>query len=107
MKRLHEQGFRGVRFNYMKHLGTAVPIDDVMRLATRLAGIGWHLQLHMESNLIAQMTPALHRSQVPVLIEHMERLDASTHNVFISSTEKTSGSRCDHHRRRLGRPGLG
>jgi 2-pyrone-4,6-dicarboxylate lactonase len=77
MKRLHEQGFRGVRFNYVKHLGTAVPIDDVMRLATRMAGIGWHLQLHMESNLIAQMTPALQRSPVPVVIDHMGRIDAS------------------------------
>src|SRR2546425_2312062 len=42
MKRLHEQGFRGVRFNYMKHLGAAVPIADVMKLAARMAGIGWH-----------------------------------------------------------------
>jgi 2-pyrone-4,6-dicarboxylate lactonase len=77
MKRLHEQGFRGVRFNYMKHLGITVPIADVMRLAARMAGIGWHLQLHMESNLIAQMTPALQRSPVPVVIDHMGRVDAS------------------------------
>src|SRR6266851_2051290 len=69
--------FHVFRFNYVKHLGTAVPIDDVMRLATRLAGIGWHLQLHMESNLIAQMTPALQRSPVPVVIDHMGRIDAS------------------------------
>src|SRR5256885_7956745 len=46
MKRLHEQGFRGVRFNYMQHLGAAVPIADVMKLAARMAGIDWHLQLH-------------------------------------------------------------
>src|SRR2546425_9426988 len=77
MKRLHEQGFRGVRFNYMKHLGAAVPIADVMKLAARMAGIGWHLQLHMESSLIAGMTPALKLSPVPVVIDHMGRIDAS------------------------------
>ena len=77
MKRLHEQGFRGVRFNYVKHLGTAVPIADVMKLAARMAGIGWHLQLHMESSLIAGMTTALKLSPVPVVIDHMGRIDAS------------------------------
>src|SRR6266480_2336088 len=77
MKRLHEQGFRGVRFNYMQHLGAAVPIADVMKLAARMAGIGWHLQLHMESSLIAGMTPALKLSPVPVVIDHMGRIDAS------------------------------
>src|SRR2546425_9309810 len=40
MKRLHEQGFRGVRFNYMKHLGSAGPTDDGMRRAPRMAGSG-------------------------------------------------------------------
>src|SRR2546426_10878924 len=65
MKRLHEQGFRGVRFNYMKHLGTAVPTDDVMRLPTRLAGIRWDLQPHKERQLLAQKEPAPQRSPVP------------------------------------------
>jgi 2-pyrone-4,6-dicarboxylate lactonase len=77
MKRLHEQGFRGVRFNYMQHLGDAVPIGDVMKMAARLAGIGWHLQLHMESSLIPGMTPSLKLSPVPVVIDHMGRIDAS------------------------------
>src|SRR2546426_5874368 len=35
------------------------------------------------------------------------RFSSTTHSVFINSAEKTSGSGCDHHRRRLGRPGLG
>src|SRR6266481_4731575 len=53
------------------------PIADVMKLAARMAGIDWHLQLHMESSLIAGMTPALKLSPVPVVIDHMGRIDAS------------------------------
>ena len=77
LKKLHEQGFRGVRFNYMKHLGEGAPIAEVMSFAGKLAGFGWHLQIHMDSSLIAQMAPAIRRSPVPVVIDHMGRVDAS------------------------------
>ena len=77
LKKLHEQGFRGVRFNYMKHLGEGAPIEEVMRLGKMLAGFGWHLQIHMDSSLIGEMAPAIKRSPVPVVIDHMGRVDAS------------------------------
>jgi 2-pyrone-4,6-dicarboxylate lactonase len=77
LRRLHALGFRGVRFNYMKHLGEGAPIDQVMQLARKLADLGWHLQIHMESSLIGDMTSALQRSPVPVVIDHMGRVDAS------------------------------
>jgi 2-pyrone-4,6-dicarboxylate lactonase len=77
LKKLHEQGFRGVRFNYMKHLGEGAPIAEVMSFAGKLAGFGWHLQIHLDSSLIAQMAPAIRRSPVPVVIDHMGRVDAS------------------------------
>jgi 2-pyrone-4,6-dicarboxylate lactonase len=77
LKRLDEQGFRGVRFNYMRHLGPPPPIEEVIRLGAKLAPLGWHLQIHMDSSLIDQMTPPLQRSPVPVVIDHMGRIDAS------------------------------
>ena len=77
LKKLHEQGFRGVRFNYMKHLGGGAPIADVMKLSSKLAGLGWHLQIHLEPSLILQMMPELKFSPVPVVIDHMGRIDAS------------------------------
>jgi len=77
LRKLHRQGFRGVRFNYMSHLGAGSPIDEVISFAGKLADLGWHLQIHMESSLIAQMAPALKRSPVPVMIDHMGRIDAS------------------------------
>ena len=43
----------------------------------RLADIGWHLQIHMAAELIGELTPALKRSPVPVVIDHMGRIDAS------------------------------
>src|ERR1041385_7121785 len=77
LKRLNAQGFRGVRFHYMDHLGAGDPIDAVLAMAPRLADIGWHLQIHMAGARIAELTPAPQSSPVPVVIDHMGRVDAS------------------------------
>lgn len=77
LTRLHAQGFRGVRFNYMRHLGKGAPIEDVIAFTPRLTEIGWHLQIHAESSLLEDMIPSLKRSAVRVVIDHMARIDAS------------------------------
>ena len=77
LKRLDEQGFRGARFHFTRHLGTTAPIEEVLALAARLAAIGWHLQIHCEAALLGELAPALKRSPVPVVIDHMGRIDAA------------------------------
>jgi len=77
LKRLDAAGFRGARFHYMRHLKQAAAIDDVVAFGKRLAPLGWHLQIHMEAELITELSPALHRAPVPVVIDHMGRVDAS------------------------------
>ncbi len=77
LKKLHEQGFRGARFNYLQHLGGGPSMPEVMKLATKLAVLNWHLQLHVESSMIVKMTTELKLTPVPVVIDHMGRVDAS------------------------------
>jgi len=77
LKKLNQQGFRGARFHFMKHLASGATVDEILALAKRLAPVGWHLQIHMESALIGDMAPALARSPVPVVVDHMGRVDAS------------------------------
>lgn len=77
LQRLDRAGFRGVRFNYMAHLGSSTPIDAVLGLAARLAPLGWHLQIHGDPALLVELGPALRRSSVPVVIDHIGRVDAS------------------------------
>lgn len=77
LRRLDRQGFRAVRFNFSKHLGARTPIADVIAMTPRLAEIGWHLQVHFDSALIDDLAPHLARSAVPVVIDHMGRVDAS------------------------------
>ena len=77
LRRLDRAGFRGARFHFMRHLGASTPIEDIIAFGARLADIGWHLQLHFESALVHELAPALLRSPVPVVIDHMARVDAS------------------------------
>jgi 2-pyrone-4,6-dicarboxylate lactonase len=77
LRRLDAQGFRGLRFHYMKHLGQGVPIEEVVALSARLADIGWHLQMHFDGSLVRELAPFLKRSAVPVVIDHMGRMDSS------------------------------
>lgn len=77
LMRLDAAGLRGARFHYMEHLSKGAPIDEVIVFAKRLANIGWHLQIHMEGTLIPDLAPALKRSPVPVVIDHIGRVDAA------------------------------
>ena len=76
LARLAAAGFRGVRFNFMKHL-PGVPIADIVALTPRLAAVGMHLQVHFDSALIHELAAPLALSAVPVVIDHMGRIDAS------------------------------
>lgn len=76
LQRLAQSGFRGVRFNFMKHLSAGADIDQVLALTPRLAAAGLHLQIHFESALVHSLAEPLARSAVPVVIDHMGRVDA-------------------------------
>ena len=77
LRRLASQGFRGVRFNFMQHLGGRNKIDEVIAFTQRLALLDLHLQVHFESASIHELAPSLRKSAVPVVIDHMGRMDAS------------------------------
>ncbi len=77
LKRLAHRGFRAVRFNFMKHLTSGVDVQDVLKLTPRLADVGMHLQVHFESELVHSVGKALLQSAVPVVIDHMARVDAT------------------------------
>lgn len=77
LRRLYSQGFRGLRFNYMSHLAPGADAAQLKALAPRLADLGWHLQIHMEDRLIAELAPVLATLPVTVVIDHFGRINAS------------------------------
>lgn len=77
LQRLAGAGFRGVRFNFMQHLGAGADIDAILALTQRLREVGMHLQVHFHPSLVHELATPLSRSSVPVVIDHMGRVDAA------------------------------
>ncbi|CAM3389596.1 2-pyrone-4,6-dicarboxylate lactonase [Paracidovorax anthurii] len=77
LQRLAQAGFRGVRFNFMRHIAGSASVDAVLALTPRLAAVGMHLQVHFESELVHELAASLKRSSVPVVVDHMGRVDAT------------------------------
>jgi 2-pyrone-4,6-dicarboxylate lactonase len=77
LQRLKIAGFRGVRFHFGIHQGKGASVQQVIALTQRLAPLGLHLQLHFDGPAIHELAPLLKKSAVPVVIDHMGRVDAS------------------------------
>jgi 2-pyrone-4,6-dicarboxylate lactonase len=74
---MDRQGFRGIRFNFMAHLQNSDSMEDILALTKRMEPFGWHLQVHFSSDLVHSLTPLLKQSAVPVVIDHIGRVDAA------------------------------
>lgn len=73
LRALHAQGIRGVRFNFVKHLKETPDTGAVLRLAERIAPLGWHVQLHFGAQDILEQRAFLRALQSPFAIDHMGR----------------------------------
>ena len=77
LARLHDGGVRGVRFNFVRHLGGAPDLDVVLRIQARIKPLGWHLVLHLDAEDILAYAEFFHRFTIPFVIDHMGRVDAA------------------------------
>jgi 2-pyrone-4,6-dicarboxylate lactonase len=73
---LHEAGARGVRFNFVAHLGGAPDLKNVEAVIRRVTPLGWHVQLHLDAHDIETYRDFLERLRVPFIIDHMGRVEA-------------------------------
>ena len=74
---LHEGGVRGVRFNFVRHLGGAPDLAAFGRIIDRIKGLGWHVVLHLDAADIVPLAGLIARLPLPFVIDHMGRVDAA------------------------------
>ena len=72
--KLHEAGFRGVRFNFVKHLGGIPDMGEFHRVVARIKPLGWHVDLHFDALDIPSSTDFINSLPVPFIIDHMGRV---------------------------------
>jgi 2-pyrone-4,6-dicarboxylate lactonase len=76
LERLNTAGARGVRFNFVAHLGGAPDLAQVNEVIARIAPLGWHVELHLDAHDIATYRDFLEKLPVPFIIDHMGRVEA-------------------------------
>jgi 2-pyrone-4,6-dicarboxylate lactonase len=74
---MHEGGIRGVRFNFVKHLGGRPDMDFFKRTVERVKAMDWHLVLHLDANDLIDFKDLFMKLPVPMVIDHMGRVKAS------------------------------
>lgn len=79
LRALHDGGVRGVRFNFVKHLGGAPDMAVFRRVIDRITALdmGWHVVLHMDGPDIAELSQLFATLPLPFVVDHMGRVDAS------------------------------
>jgi 2-pyrone-4,6-dicarboxylate lactonase len=77
LQRLHSGGIRGIRFNFVKHLGGVPDLGVFYRLLGRIKPLGWHVVLHFDAEDIVNQGELLGRIDVPFIIDHMGRVKAA------------------------------
>jgi predicted TIM-barrel fold metal-dependent hydrolase len=76
LQSLHDGGVRGVRFNFVKHLGGTPDLDVFDRVLDRIGPLGWHVVLHLDAEDILEHAGRIRRIKVPFVIDHMGRVRA-------------------------------
>jgi 2-pyrone-4,6-dicarboxylate lactonase len=77
LERLHAGGIRGIRFNFVIHLGGVPDLSVFYRLLARIKPLGWHVVLHFDAEDIVSQRELLSRIDVPFIIDHMGRVKAA------------------------------
>lgn len=73
LRELHEGGVRGIRFNFVRHLGGAPDLNAFHSTVARIKNLGWHVVLHLDSADLLTYAELLEGMPVPFIIDHMGR----------------------------------
>jgi predicted TIM-barrel fold metal-dependent hydrolase len=72
LKRMHDLGIRGIRFNLVQ--AGATTAEMIEPLSKRVNDLGWHIQIHMKGEQIAGIEDLLLRVPSPIVFDHLGRL---------------------------------
>jgi 2-pyrone-4,6-dicarboxylate lactonase len=74
LERLAAGGVRGIRFNFVQHLGGTPNMEEFHELVARIVPLGWHVVLHFDAKDLLDFEDLLRKLPVPFVIDHMGRV---------------------------------
>ena len=72
--RLHDGGIRGIRFTVANPATAVVSVDMIEPLSKRIAALGWHVQINMEADEIAENAEMFKRLPSQIVFDHLGKL---------------------------------
>lgn len=77
LQQLHEAGVRGVRFNFVKRLVDFTPKEELLKVANKIAPLGWHVVVYFEAQDLPELWDFFTELPTTVVVDHMGRPDVS------------------------------
>jgi 2-pyrone-4,6-dicarboxylate lactonase len=77
LRRMHEAGVRGTRFNFVKRLVDFTPRDVLTDIAHRIAPLGWHVVVYFEAADLPELWDFFTTLPTAVVVDHMGRPDVT------------------------------
>ena len=67
-------GVRGIRFNFVTHLGGTPDLDMMKRVLERVKPLGWHLVIHVNAEDIISFEEFFLQFDMDIIVDHMGRV---------------------------------
>ncbi len=77
LRAMDQAGVRGVRFNFVKRLVDSTPRGSFLKIAQKIATLGWHSVVYFEAQDLEELAPFITQLPTPVVVDHMGRPDVS------------------------------
>ena len=77
LREMDAAGVRAVRFNFLKRLVDALPRDDLLRVAEKVAALGWHIVIYFEADDLPGLYDFFTSLPTIVVVDHMGRPDVN------------------------------
>ena len=77
LEALNAAGVRGVRFNFLKRLVDFTPREVLLRVAEKIAPLGWHVVIYFEAPDLEELEPFFTSLPTDIVVDHMGRPDVS------------------------------
>jgi 2-pyrone-4,6-dicarboxylate lactonase len=71
---LHAGGVRGVRFNFVTHLGGTPDLDAMQLILGKVKPLGWHLIIHVNAEDLVAFAEFFANIDMPIVVDHMGRV---------------------------------
>lgn len=86
LRRMHERGARGIRFNFAP-AGPTTP-EMIEPLSRRVGDLGWHVEINAWAADLPNLLPMLGRAASPIVLDHLGHVpepEGANHPLFRSN----------------------